>query len=117
MVWAEEYKGKEVLHVVTHGGGWGDPYGYHYWSLDGGSSWSHVGDFPGPKVYDNKVEVVGGTQKILSRRERPHVVLDKSGKLVALTNGVQYGGPPTAPGGDAVYTLAQPIGGGAGAGP
>jgi len=22
----------EVLHAVLHGGGWGDPFGHHYWS-------------------------------------------------------------------------------------
>jgi len=29
----------DVLHCVTHGGGWGDPFGFHYWSTDGGHSW------------------------------------------------------------------------------
>ena len=33
MLW-EDANG--VLRCVTHGGGWGDPYGFAYWSTDGG---------------------------------------------------------------------------------
>jgi hypothetical protein len=39
------------------------------------------------------VELAGGGQKILSRRERPHVVLDKAGIPIALTNGVTEAWP------------------------
>jgi len=82
----------EVLHAVTHGGGWGDPFGFLYWSTDGGLSWSGTNR----KVYENIVEMAdGSTHKILSRRERPHVVLDANGGLVALTNGVTEAWPCT----------------------
>jgi hypothetical protein len=82
----------EVLHAVTHGGGWGDPFGFHYWSTDGGFTWSGTNN----KVYENIVEMKdGSTHKILSRRERPHVVLDGKGNLIALTNGVTEAWPCT----------------------
>jgi hypothetical protein len=82
----------EVLHAVTHGGGWGDPFGYHYFSTDGGFSWGGKQR----KVYDNTVEFSGTRPSlILSRRERPHVVLDANGELLALTNGVTEAWPCT----------------------
>ena len=84
--------GGEVLHAVTHGGGWGDPFGYHYWSTDGGWNWYGTER----KAYENVVQVAGGgAPKILSRRERPHVVLDANGALLALTNGVTEAWPCT----------------------
>ena len=81
----------EVLHAVTHGGGWGDPFGYHYWSTDGGWSWSGTGK----KAYSNTVDVQGQNSKIVSRRERPHVVLDGKGNLVGLTTAVTEAWPCT----------------------
>ena len=46
----------EVLHAVTHGGGWGDPFGFHYTSVDGGFTWvAHSR----AKVYQNVVEMGG----------------------------------------------------------
>ena len=110
----------EVLHAVLHGGGWGDPFGHHYWSAylifipflwfrctrahqcrsmaagcrtssgtDGGWNW----EGSSAKVYTNVVEVTGQAPKILSRRERPHVVLDATNQPVALTNGVTEAWP------------------------
>ena len=40
MVWIDEAEGEAVLHAVLHGGGWGDPYGFHYFSDDGGRTWN-----------------------------------------------------------------------------
>ena len=92
---AQRESAAEVLHAVTHGGGWGQPYGYHYWSLDGGYTWKESGDGD-VKVYENTVNVAGGgVAKILSRRERPHVVLGKGGKPIAVTNGVTEAWPCT----------------------
>ena len=82
---------ESVLHVVTHGGGWGQPFGFLYWSDDGGRTWTGTGQ----KVYENVVERVDGERKILSRRERPHVVLDGQGALLGLTNGVTEAWPCT----------------------
>ena len=41
------------------------------------------------------MELVGGGQKILSRRERPHVVLGPDRTPIALTNGVTEAWPYT----------------------
>lgn len=54
-------------------------------SDDGGYTWGGNND---QKVYQNVVKLVGGGTKILSRRERPHVVLGNNGAPVGLTNGV-----------------------------
>lgn len=51
--------------------------------MDGGWNWSGTGG----KVYGNVVEVIGQNTKILSRRERPHVVLGADNQPVALTTG------------------------------
>lgn len=92
MMWQDVTSdGGEVLHAVTHGGGWGQPFGYHYFSVDGGFTWSGTGK----KVYENVVELASGGSKILSRRERPHVVLNAQGKLLGLTNGVTEAWPCT----------------------
>ena len=77
--------------MVTHGGGWGDPFGFCYWSLDGGRTWGGSG----AKCYENVVELAGGGSKILSRRERPHVVMGKAGTPIGLTNGVTEAWPCT----------------------
>eukprot|EP00937_MAST-01D_sp_MAST-1D-sp2_P005331 g5331.t1 len=88
MLWVDT-EDDSVLHAVTHGGGWSDPFGFHYWSTDGGNTWLGTGS----KVYQNHVQLRDGGEKILSRRERPHVVLGKGGKLLALTNGVSEAWP------------------------
>lgn len=91
MVWLDHRNGTEVLHAVTHGGGWGDPFGFHYFSTDGGLSWHGTGT----KAYISEVELVGGGSLVLSRRERPHVVRAKNGTLLGLTNAVTEGWPCT----------------------
>ena len=105
-----------VLHCVTHGGGWGQPFGFAYFSTDGGEArpavvfhncllcakisdrlvccWQTWGGSAN-KAYENIVELVGGGQKILSRRERPHVVLGPDRTPIALTNGVTEAWPCT----------------------
>ena len=106
MIWVgQSSTGKEVLHAVLHGGGWGDPFGHHYFSEDGGWSWRGAG---GAKVYENQVEVVGQNPKILSRRERPHVVLDAANEPVALTTGVTEAWPCCTPGG-ACRNISFPV--------
>jgi hypothetical protein len=73
MVWASiEADGSETLHAVTHGGGWGDPFGYHYYSRDGGYSWGGTGQ----KAYENRVAIV-------SDRDRAAVITGHSGQGVA----------------------------------
>ena len=89
MLWEDQ---DGVLHCVTHGGGWGQPFGYSYFSVDGGYNWQGTQQ----KVYENIVELSNGAPaKILSRRERPHVVLGPSGAPIGLTNGVTEAWPCT----------------------
>ena len=81
-----------VLHCVTHGGGWGDPFGFMYYSTDGGWTWHGTG----AKAYENVVQLTGGGSKIFSRRERPHVVMGRKGEgPIGLTNGVTEAWPCT----------------------
>jgi hypothetical protein len=81
-----------VLHCVTHAGGWGQPFGFMYYSSDSGRSWFGTEN----KAYDHVVTLSDGNQKILlSRRERPHVVLGPKGEPVGLTNGVTEAWPCT----------------------
>lgn len=49
------------------------------------------------KAYENVVELAGykGEKKIMSRRERPHVVFDRQGIPLGLTNGVPEAWPCT----------------------
>ena len=88
MLWEDE---GGVLHCVTHGGGWGQPFGFMYFSTNGGFDWHGTGQ----KAYENVVQLAGGGHKILSRRERPHVVKGKNGEPIGLTNGVTEAWPCT----------------------
>lgn len=92
MVWIDEHEGESVLHAVLHGGGWSDPFGFHYFSDDGGHTW--VGDI-NVKTYSNHVEYTGKNSVTLSRRERPHIILggDKGRTPIALSNGVTEAWP------------------------
>eukprot|EP00931_Biecheleriopsis_adriatica_P116186 TRINITY_DN91865_c0_g1_i1.p1 TRINITY_DN91865_c0_g1~~TRINITY_DN91865_c0_g1_i1.p1 ORF type:complete len:411 (+),score=60.13 TRINITY_DN91865_c0_g1_i1:20-1252(+) len=91
MVWRDEFE-ESVLHAVLHGGGWSDPFGFHYFSEDGGRTWH--GD-NSVKTYENIVELTDTAALNLSRRERPHIILGgRSGKTpVALSNGVTEAWP------------------------
>ena len=91
MIWFSH--DESILHMVTHGGGWGQPFGFLYWSDDGGYTWTGTRR----KAYENVVELAGdkGEKKILSRRERPHVVFDRQGIPLGLTNGVTEAWPCT----------------------
>jgi hypothetical protein len=61
-----------VLHAILHAGGWQDPFGYHYWSENGGSEWFGNTDV---LVYEGVAKHADGTLSNFSRRERPHVML------------------------------------------
>jgi hypothetical protein len=56
-------------------------------------------------------EASGGGSYRFARRERPHLLIDRGGHVVGLTNGVQYSWVGQARGGmnDATYTLLQPV--------
>lgn len=89
MIWRNP--GSDTLHAITHGGGWGAPFGFHYFSEDRGHTWRGTGN----KAYQNVVQQQGGGQIILSRRERPHVVLNAHGAIVGVTHGVTEAWPCT----------------------
>lgn len=74
---------KSILHGLSHAGGW-DSRGAHSWSLDGGKTWKVHEDIAS---YGSLIEYTDGTTGVLTRRERPHLVLGKDGELLALTNG------------------------------
>lgn len=93
MVWIDEFEGRSILHAVLHGGGWSDPYGYHYVSVDEGKTWRGNNSV---KTYENIIEFSDGYPALnLSRRERPHMILGgKSGKTpVAMSAGVTEAWP------------------------
>jgi hypothetical protein len=73
-----------VLHALSHAGHY-DSSGGHVWSTDGGKSW-HCHNTTA--AYGSLIKYADGTQQSLSRRERPHLVLDEQGEPLALTNGV-----------------------------
>ena len=80
-----------VLHALSHAGHY-DASGGHVWSIDGGKSWQCHND---TRAYSSLIKYTDGTQSSLSRRERPHLIMDKQGVPVALTNGVTEGWPCT----------------------
>jgi len=82
-----------VLHALSHAGGW-DSSGGHVWSTDGGHTWS---GFPSVAAYGSLIRYSDGTHASLSRRERPHLIFDKRGIAVALTNGATDHWPCTHP--------------------
>ena len=68
-------------------------------------------------AYGNSVRFTDGGSYAFSRRERPHLIWSQENsdgigitpRPVALSNGVQYGGPANAVGKDTVFTLVQLI--------
>ena len=68
-------------------------------------------------AYGNSVRFTDGGRYAFSRRERPHLIWSQENsdgigippRPVALSNGVQYGGPANVVGKDTVFTLVQLI--------
>lgn len=84
-----------ITLICMFANAYGPRFGFMYYSTDGGSTW-HGTD---TKAYENVVQLVGGGSKILSRRERPHVVMGRidDGPIgpIGLTNGVTEAWPCT----------------------
>lgn len=96
-----------LFHAFDHQGGLGATYfpGSHAYSEDG-KVWHYSG-----AAYSNIVEYSDGTQGVLTRRERPHLVFSTDSgvrRIVALSNGVIEEGDEGA-NGDRSWTLVQPI--------
>ena len=110
-VWADPDRAG-VVHAVFHNQIEADDErlcGAHAWSDDGGANWTFGGT-----AWSNRVPFVGDDGDELyrfSRRERPHLVFDARGAIVALVTGVQFGAhaPTSVDGEDACYTLLQPV--------
>eukprot|EP01060_Flectonema_neradi_P040868 TRINITY_DN946_c0_g1_i9.p1 TRINITY_DN946_c0_g1~~TRINITY_DN946_c0_g1_i9.p1 ORF type:complete len:462 (+),score=98.84 TRINITY_DN946_c0_g1_i9:69-1454(+) len=104
------YESEGTLHALFHGGGWGQPFGFHYWSTDNGKTW---GDHNDVHAYDSKMTHTTDPTETLSRRERPHLVFAKDGKTpVALTNGATPVWPCDDPNNcpvDYCFTSLQPL--------
>ena len=84
------------------GGGCVNFPGSHAFSVDG-RVWSYSG-----AAYSNVVQFTDGDRVELVRRERPHLVFDDGGALVALVNGVIAPGESGA-NNDASFTLVQAL--------
>ena len=74
--------GRGVYHCLVHVNR-EETYGVHYWSLDG-VGWQATS---GGKAYASVVQYANGQSIDFACRERPHVVMDDRGRVVALING------------------------------
>ena len=79
-IWRNEADG--VYHGIIHVGR-PNTYGLHMFSTDGGSWTPSTG-----RAYSSVLEWANGSSLNVACRERPHVVHDAAGKLIALTNGL-----------------------------
>ena len=110
-VWHDAKRG--VFHAVFHSQIEDDDErlcGGHAFSEDG-VQWTFGGT-----AWSNRVSLIDAATRApfeysFSRRERPHLVFDAHGTIVALTTGVQFGdhSPTYRKGEDACYTLLQPV--------
>ena len=103
-VWLDK---KGIYHNIVHVRR-ANTVGRHYWSDDGGSSWTKSeGD-----TYTHVVRFTDGSTLEYGCRERPHIVLDREGVVTALTNGAaeQTCHSDTKPVVDYSYTLLQAVG-------
>ena len=90
-----------VFHAVVHAMDVADDQrfcGGHAFSEDG-ANWTYTGF-----AWSNAANFSDGSWQTFSRRERPHLLFAADGVTpIALSTGVEYGG------GDAVFTLVQPV--------
>lgn len=102
-VWADE---RGVYHNIVHVRR-ENTVGRHYYSVDGKCWVASEGD-----AYTNRVAFTDGSELAYGCRERPHIVRDKHGTIVGLTNGAaektcHSDEPPVV---DYSYTLLQRVG-------
>jgi hypothetical protein len=89
------------FHVLTHAG----VFMKHGFSADGGYSWAYSGG----TSFGGALALTNGSSLGVSRRERPHAVVDAAGRLVAVTNAFQPRGALAGASGDATFTVAVPV--------
>ena len=63
------------------------------------------------RAYGHDIVLVNGSSIGAARRERPHVVIDENGRIVAVTNALQPRGPLAGANGDATFTVSVPVAG------
>jgi hypothetical protein len=106
-VWFDKKRGvyHNIVHVRRE-----NTYGLHYFSLDG-VKWTAS---PGKgQAYTDKIDYADGSSDVFACRERPHVIQNKAGEIIALTNGaarVTCHDSTQAHPQDYSFTLLQPIG-------
>jgi len=97
--------GDGVFHSIIHVGRPGP--GLHYWSTDG-FNWS--ASTAGGHAFTPTLLYDDGTTLDLACRERPHVVLDRGGAIVALTTGASPVACDTTGMDDFSFTALQLVG-------
>jgi hypothetical protein len=90
-----------IYHNIVHIGR-ADTHGLHYLSLDG-LVWTASPGF----AYNSTIAYNDGTSVTLGCRERPHIMQDANGNVVALTNGAAAITCHTAGGDDYAFTSLQ----------
>ena len=110
MLWTQQHQGKRIVKAILHdeqGPSRETAIGRYAFSDDGGVSWTYAQE----DAYTGHVAWAEGGNTTLFRRERPHMVVDKDGAPLAVSNGVQgwgdSGSCPTA--NDRSWTLVQPV--------
>ena len=97
-----------VFHAIVHVDR-EDTHGLVYYSVDG-KKWAPSAG--GGNAYEHIMEYTDGSTIAFGCRERPHIVQDRDGDIIGLTNGAS---PVTchstqAPVRDLSYTLLQVVG-------
>lgn len=104
MLWQDRRNG--VIHAILHdeqGARRCTSNGRHAYSDDGGKHWVYAQEY----AYNGSVTWREGGRRSameLYRRERPHMILDRDDKIVALSNGVQETNRS-----DRSWTMIQPL--------
>ena len=82
-VWVDR---RGVYHNIVHDGRGPGSHskGLVYWSLDG-IQWTAA---RAEDAFTDVISFSNGTSQEFTCRERPHIVQDRSGQVIALTNGV-----------------------------
>ena len=76
-----------IYHGIIHHGR-PRSYGIHYYSETNGFSWVGANTKIGwSKAFSSTIQYSNGTDETFFCRERPHIVLNKEGTIMALTNG------------------------------
>jgi hypothetical protein len=94
-----------IYHSIVHVGR-NNTHGLHYYSTDG-LSW--VVGAPEEQAYNSTISYTDGTQEVYACRERPHIVQDRDGNVLGLTNGAAASTCHTAGGDDYAFTAFQAV--------